>query len=83
MFSESSPGRWAVLQLPCCPSKQGELSDNFFQNRSHNLTPQTVYTLTQCENPPTRCVQALPQPPGDQAEAEQERLQDPRVRGRP
>ena len=24
-FSESSPGCWAILQLPCCPSKQGEL----------------------------------------------------------
>ena len=26
MFSESSTGHWAVLQLPCCPSKQQELS---------------------------------------------------------
>ena len=25
MFSESSTGSWAELQLPCCPSKQGEL----------------------------------------------------------
>ena len=25
MFSESSTGSWATLQLPCCPSKQGEL----------------------------------------------------------
>ena len=28
MFSESSPGCWAVLQLSCCPSKQGELLEN-------------------------------------------------------
>ena len=26
MLSESSLGCWAVLQRPCCPSKQGELS---------------------------------------------------------
>ena len=25
MFSVSSTGSWAELQLPCCPSKQGEL----------------------------------------------------------
>ena len=25
LFSESSPSCWAVLQLPCCPNKQGEL----------------------------------------------------------
>ena len=28
MFSESSPGYWAVLKLPCCPIKEGELSEN-------------------------------------------------------
>ena len=28
LFSEISTGHWAVLQLPCCPSKQGELSEN-------------------------------------------------------
>ena len=39
MFSDtcSSTGRWAELQLPCCPSKQ-----NILQNLSHNLPPQTV-----------------------------------------
>ena len=42
MFLESSTGRWAVLQLPCCPSKQGERSENILQNLFHNLTPQTV-----------------------------------------
>ena len=28
LLSESSPGCWAVQQLPCCPSKQGELLEN-------------------------------------------------------
>ena len=28
MFSESFTGSWAELQLPCCPSKQGELPEN-------------------------------------------------------
>ena len=32
MFSESSTGCWAVLQLPCCPSKQRELSENILHN---------------------------------------------------
>ena len=30
MFSESSTGHLAVLQLPCCPNKQGELSAKHF-----------------------------------------------------
>ena len=42
MFSESSPGRWAVLQLPCCPSKEGELSENIIQNLSHDLMNNLV-----------------------------------------
>ena len=44
MFSESSTGSWAELQLPCCPSKQGELPENMLQNLLHNLQlpPQTV-----------------------------------------
>ena len=29
LFSESSPDCWAVLQLPCCPSKRGELLEMF------------------------------------------------------
>ena len=46
MFSESSTGRWVVLQLLCCPSKQGKLSENILQNLFfHNLTPQTVVLL--------------------------------------
>ena len=38
----SSIGRWAVLQLPCRPSKQGELSENILQHRFNKLSPQTV-----------------------------------------
>ena len=45
MFFESSTGRWAVLQLLCCPCKQGELSENILQNIFHNLTPQTVHDV--------------------------------------
>ena len=43
MFSESSLGRWAVPQLPCCPSKQGELSENILQNLSHDLMNSPVF----------------------------------------
>ena len=32
MFSESFTGSWAELQLPCCPSKQGELLENILQS---------------------------------------------------
>ena len=42
MCFESSTGRWAVLQLLCCPSKQTELSENILQNLFHNLPPQSV-----------------------------------------
>ena len=42
MFSESSTGSWAELQLPCCPSKQGELQENMLQNLFLKLPPQTV-----------------------------------------
>ena len=43
IFSESSTGSWADLQLPCCPSKQGELPENMLQNLLLNLPPQTVW----------------------------------------
>ena len=43
MFSESSTGSWAELQLPCCPSKQVELPKKLLQNLLHNLPPQTVH----------------------------------------
>ena len=39
MFSASSTGSWADLQLPCCPSKQGELPENMLQNLLLNLPP--------------------------------------------
>ena len=42
MFSESSTGSWAELQLPYCPSKEGELPENMLQNLLQNLPPQTV-----------------------------------------
>ena len=42
MFSERSTDSWAELQLPGCPSKQGELSENMLQNLLLNLPPQTV-----------------------------------------
>ena len=42
MFSGSSTGRGAVLQLLCCPSKQGGLSENILQDIFPNLTPQSV-----------------------------------------
>ena len=42
IFSDSSTGSWAELQLPCCPCKQGELPENMLQNLLLNLPPQTV-----------------------------------------
>ena len=42
MFSESSTGSWAELQMPCCPSKKEELPENTLQNLLHNLPPKTV-----------------------------------------
>ena len=37
MFSENSTGRWVLLlQLPCCPRKAGELSENILQNLFHS-----------------------------------------------
>ena len=42
MSSESSTGYWAVLQLPCCPSKKGELSENLLQNLRNKWPPHPV-----------------------------------------
>ena len=42
LFSESSTGSWSEQQLPCCPSKQGELPESMLQNLLLNLPPQTV-----------------------------------------
>ena len=41
-FSESSSGCWAILQLPCCPSKQGELLENILQNLRNKWPPHPV-----------------------------------------
>ena len=51
MFSGSSTGRGAVLQLLCCPSKQGGLSENMLQNLIHNLTAQTVHRMPLSPHP--------------------------------
>ena len=40
MFSESSTGSWAELQLPYCPSKQGELPENLLLNLPVSLIGQ-------------------------------------------
>jgi len=45
LFSESSPGPWAALQLPCCPSKQGELLENILQNLWNKWPPHPVWLL--------------------------------------
>ena len=42
MFFESSTARWAVLQLPCCLGKQGELSEN---SLFYNLTADSVFVF--------------------------------------
>ena len=42
MFSESFIGCWAVLQLPCCPSNQGEHSENILQNLRNKWPPHLV-----------------------------------------
>ena len=47
MFSESSPSHWAVLQLQCCPSTQGQLPENI-QNK---LLPQTVVDISKNGRP--------------------------------
>ena len=42
LFSESSPGCWALLHLPCCPNKQGELSKHLLQNLRNKWPPHPV-----------------------------------------
>ena len=44
-FSESSLGRSAVLQLSCCPRKQGELSENILQTIRNKLPPKTIHNI--------------------------------------
>ena len=41
-FSESFLGCWVILQLPCWPSKQGELLDNILQNLQNKWPPHPV-----------------------------------------
>ena len=46
LFSESSQAVgqcWAVLQLPCCPSKQGELSKNILRNLQNKWPSHPVH----------------------------------------
>ena len=40
MLSESSTGCWAVLQLPCHPSKQGKLSETYNNTFSTSCRPR-------------------------------------------
>ena len=42
LFSENSSGSWAVLELPCSPSKQGELLENILQNLRNKWPPNPV-----------------------------------------
>ena len=42
LFSESSTGRWAILQLPCCPSRQGEILEKILQNLRNKWTSRKV-----------------------------------------
>ena len=44
LFSESSTGCWAILQLPCCPTKQGEFLENILQNLRNKWPPHPVDT---------------------------------------
>ena len=50
MFSESSRGSMAELQLPCCPSKQGELPENCYKTFSSTCRPR-LYICTIDLNP--------------------------------
>ena len=50
MFPESSTGSWAELQLPCCPSKQGELPENCYKTFSSTCRPR-LYICTIDLNP--------------------------------
>ena len=47
LFSESSPGCWAVLQLPCKPYKQGELLENILRNLRNKWPPHPVKLMPQ------------------------------------
>ena len=47
LFFESSPGRVAVLQLPCCPSKEGGLSENLLHNLRNKWPPHPVFNISE------------------------------------
>ena len=51
-FLTVPPGRLAVLQLPCCPSKQKELLENILQNLRNKWPPQPVVQVgnTDCRS---------------------------------
>ena len=49
MFSVSTTGSWAELQLSCSLSKEGELSEDMLQNLFYNLPPQTLQMQTRSE----------------------------------
>ena len=55
MLSESSTGIWAELQLPCCPSKQGELLENILQNLRNKWPPHPVASY--CPRRPSQLTQ--------------------------
>ena len=44
MFSESSPGCWAVLQLSCCPSKQGNFQKTYYKTFGTSCRPRLYIT---------------------------------------
>ena len=45
LFSDSSTVCWAILQLPCCPSKQGELLKNTLQNLWNKWPPHPAQII--------------------------------------
>ena len=63
MFSESSQGRLAVLQLPCCPCKQGKLSENIVQNLWNKLLIPRVLSVVP-RSPARQAIQSFTERPG-------------------
>ena len=49
MFSESFTVRWAVLQLPCCPSKQGNFQKTCYEPSKQVAAPPST-GLDDCLN---------------------------------
>ena len=51
MFSDCSTGSWAELQLPCCPSKEGELPEKhvtepFLQPAAPDCTSRVTHQVS-------------------------------------